>query len=102
MFSSSQTTTNSRPSTSSSIHVFSPDLSKDLFTPTTFSELDSLIELNSLNLITLSQTVRDPELVDAIKANLLDERNYLFTQKGKHLAATLQMAKNTPLNDVYK
>lgn len=96
----------SRPSTSYttytsvSIDLNSPDLSKDMFTPTTYKALDSEIQRNSDNISSLNKTTSDEGVRQSVHDKLMDEGRYLLEQKSKHLPASVQTAKNTSIDDV--
>lgn len=67
------------------------------FTPTTYQELNKEIKKNWMKINKLETT---PEEEDYVKENLLDEKRYLLDQKAKHLKSLLDIAKNTPINDI--
>ena len=98
--------TNSRPTTATSLdttistisnNLSSPNLEKDLFTPTTYTALNEEIRRNSKNISDIDKNFTGDELKESILNNLNDERRYLLDQKSKHLEATLQLAKNKDL-----
>lgn len=101
----SETTRPSTSTTNTSIStnlgsIYTPDLSKDLFTPTTYKALDLEIARNSDNISDLDKTISDEGVKNSVLDKLMDERRYLLEQKGKHLSAILQLSKNTSIDDV--
>lgn len=69
----------SRPSTGyTSLSENSPDLSKDMFTPTTYDALEYEIRRNSFNINSIDESIYDETIRDSVKENLMDERRYLL------------------------
>lgn len=67
------------------------------FTPTTYDELNKEIKRNSklLNALNILQEESSTE-----RENILEEKRYLLGQKAEHLKSILDIASNTPINDV--
>lgn len=95
----SNTSTSNVSSLNASTSNTSTNFSENIFTPTTYRELDLCLKANAENLNNIEKTSNDPLLTESLRDKLIAEGAYLLDQKLNHWNASYEKGVNTPLND---